>query len=88
MLVRLFIVLLLALSLAGGRTWTAVDAPSAIGMFEADSVFEEGAVVVSRTPTPRVPRASAVALARPVSDQVSSSPDLARVFRPPRLLGS
>lgn len=88
MIARLFIVLLLAFSLAGGRTWTAVDAPAAIGMFEVDTVFEEGEVVVTRSPTLRVPVARAVALAPSVSDEMSLSADLARVFRPPRLLGS
>jgi hypothetical protein len=87
-LARLFIVLLLAFSLGAGRTWTAVDAPVAIEMIEGESVAEGGEVVMTRVATLRIPVARSVAFSPPVSDETLSSPDIVRVFRPPRLLGS
>lgn len=88
MLARLFVVLLLAFSLVGLRGTTTLDSPSAIEVVDTESGPEGSEATEIRVPAACVPVTRQVVLVRGTAEGPRSSPDLGRVFRPPRSLGS
>lgn len=90
MLARLFIVLLLAISLSSVRGWTPLETVSAIELVvvDAEPAPAEGDALASRELALVHQRTTEVARAIPSTANEVMSPDCGRVFRPPRLLGS
>jgi len=84
----LFIVLLLAVSLTSMRGWTTIETPGAIEMIDSETVGADGEATVARGDVSSRPISSLVAPALPTTERATTSPDLGRVFRPPRSLGS
>jgi len=84
----LFIVLVLALSLTSMRGWTTSDVPGAIEMIDSESVGADGEATVPRGDVSSRLISRLVARALPTTERAKTSPDLGRVFRPPRSLGS
>jgi len=84
----LFIVLLLAVSLTSLRGWTTIEAPPAIEMIDSETVGADGDATVARGDASSRPISRPIARALPTAERAQTSPDLGRVFRPPRSLGS
>jgi hypothetical protein len=87
-LARLFVVLLLAFSLVGLRATTTLDSPSTIEVVDTESATEgsEATEIHGCAACDHVTRQ--LVLVPGTAEGPRSSPDLGRVFRPPRSLGS
>ena len=84
----MFVVILLAFSLIGVSEWTTFEPPAAVEVTDASSPSEADEAAVAWVHAAGEPGTSEIALTQPATDGIRSSPDLGRVFRPPRLLGS
>jgi len=89
-LARLFLVLLLAISLSSVRGWTMLETTSPLEVVGVDTqpVVQESEATVNRPLAAADRRSTEIARVIPGVESAASSPDLGRVFRPPRLLGS
>lgn len=88
MLARLFVVLLLAFSLVGMRGMTTVESPAAIEIVDAEPTTDGTEATVAREIAACASVIRRLSLVSDTTEGPRSSPDLGRVFRPPRLLGS
>lgn len=88
MFIRLLLVILLAFALVGISGAPAIEAGPVVEVIDAESPSEAAEAAVARGLVAANPASSVIALVRSSAVGVRGSPELSRVFRPPRPPGS